>query len=49
MIEKLVSLRQELAELLQFSSYSEMILRDRMAKNISNVENFESELFHLIK
>lgn len=49
MIEKLVSLRQELAELLQFSSYSEMILRDRMAKNISNVENFEGELFHLIK
>ena len=49
MIEKLVSLRQELAELLQYSSYSEMILRDRMAKNVSNVENFENELFHLIK
>jgi len=26
-----------------------MILSDRMAKNITNVENFESDLFHLIK
>lgn len=26
-----------------------MILTDRMAKNVSNVEHFEDELFHLIK
>jgi len=26
-----------------------MILRDRMAKNVTNVEKFENELFHKIK
>tara|TARA_B110000285_G_C15033699_1_gene568082 strand:+ start:1068 stop:1274 length:207 start_codon:yes stop_codon:yes gene_type:complete len=26
-----------------------MILKDRMAKNVTNVEKFESELFHKIK
>jgi Zn-dependent oligopeptidase len=26
-----------------------MILKDRMAKNITTVENFENELFHRIK
>ncbi|PVV01223.1 hypothetical protein BB560_004369 [Smittium megazygosporum] len=36
-------------ELLGYSSHSEYILEDRMAKTISNVENFENDLIKLLE
>jgi peptidyl-dipeptidase Dcp len=44
-ILKIVNLRLEIARLLGFSNYAEMILGDRMAENPLKVEQFLSELF----
>ena len=43
-IDKLVQLRQEEALILGYSSYSEMVLEGRMAKNPATVQNFEDGL-----
>ena len=48
MIEQLVQKRQELALLLGFTSFSQMILENRMAKNVQTVENFEDDLTNRI-
>ena len=38
LMDELLTIRNETAALLGYSSYSEMVIEDRMAKNISNVE-----------
>lgn len=43
-LEELVAKRHEVAELLEYSSYSEYILEERMAKTPMNVENFIQSL-----
>lgn len=44
MIEQLVQKRQELALLFNYTSFSQMTLENRMAKNVETVEKFEDEL-----
>lgn len=44
MIDQLVQKRQELALLFNYTSYSQMTLENRMAKNVETVEKFEDEL-----
>lgn len=48
-IEKLTQMRQELALLMGFQSFSEMVLKDKMAKNPQNVEKLLDDLSSRIK
>lgn len=48
-IEKLTQLRQELALLMGYQSFSEMVLKDKMAKNPQNVEKLLDDLSSRIK
>lgn len=43
-LEQLAKKKHELALVLGYSSFSEFILEDRMAKNPQNVANFEDSL-----
>jgi peptidyl-dipeptidase Dcp len=45
LISRIVNLRLEIARMLGFKNYAEMILGDRMAENPQNVESFLDELF----
>ena len=49
LVNQVYALRHELALELGYSSYSEMVLEDRMAKTPSKVEKFEENLINLIK
>lgn len=44
LVSKIVNLRLETAELLNFRNYAEMVLGDRMAENPAKVESFLEEL-----
>lgn len=44
-VSRIVNLRQELAKMLGFSNYAEMVLGDRMAEDPSKVGDFLEELF----
>jgi len=46
LIEQLVQKRQEEALLLGYSSYSEMVLEGKMAKNPATVQKFEDSLIN---
>ena len=48
-IETLVEKRQILANMLGYSSYSEMILEPRMVKNPMTVQNFENDLIQRLQ
>lgn len=48
LMDQLLSLRNETALLLGYSSYTDQVLEDRMAKNINNVESFLDSLIHKI-
>jgi peptidyl-dipeptidase Dcp len=45
LVQKISNLRLEIAEILGFKNYAEMVLGDRMAENQTRVESFLSELF----
>ena len=47
-LDKLVQLRQEMALTLGYSSYSEMILENKMAKDPMTVQKFEDDLIRRI-
>lgn len=44
LVSKIVNLRLEIANILGFSNYAEMVLRDRMAENPEKVESFLLDL-----
>lgn len=44
LLESLIEKRQELAQLLGYSSYSAMVLKDMMAKKVENVQKFHDDL-----
>lgn len=47
-LDKLVQLRHEMALVLGYSSYSEMVLENKMAKDPITVQKFEDDLINRI-
>ena len=47
-LDKLIHKRDKVAKMLGYSSNAEMVLRDKMAKNIENVEKLLDDLIHRV-
>ena len=48
-VNEIYAKRHDLSLLLGYSSYSEMVLKDRMADSPAKVQKFEEDLIELIK